>query len=274
MRPLRLSDSVRALGYTALPLPEGEWLKLLEITRSGQTEGTGRRVNLPPVILSCALCRQTYTRPAYEHRKWIAKGNADHYCSLLCSRAHHAVKNHRLCRACGKPTPRKTMGYCPECRPVRRGRAVTYPPVSKTCPTCNTPMTAVWRGKRQGYQVYCSRRCADIGHSARMSARGNPKWKHGATPLRQQPHSAKAFRIMRPLVLERDKWVCVACGSEKRPHVHHIDNWPMNNASGNLVTLCATCHQKLHRALDFKPDTNPLPWLSEYAKRPLFTTSK
>src|SRR5882724_8701725 len=39
---------------------------------------------------------------------------------------------------------------------------------------------------------------------------------------------------------------CAKCGSVDRLEVHHIDrNW-LNNETGNLQTLCRTCHMILH----------------------------
>ncbi|WP_050670485.1 HNH endonuclease [Luteipulveratus halotolerans] len=39
---------------------------------------------------------------------------------------------------------------------------------------------------------------------------------------------------------------CEACGSTTRLHVHHKDrNW-RNDEPANLMTLCASCHLRLH----------------------------
>lgn len=44
------------------------------------------------------------------------------------------------------------------------------------------------------------------------------------------------------------KDACERCGTRERLHVHHEDgNW-QNADPSNLVTLCATCHLKLHWA--------------------------
>src|SRR5690606_10566458 len=39
---------------------------------------------------------------------------------------------------------------------------------------------------------------------------------------------------------------CAACGTSEGLHVHHKDRNPANNTPGNLETLCASCHLKLH----------------------------
>lgn len=271
----QLSPCVKALGFTGSPLPLDEWLKLRETILSSPDVDTSVRIFFPPVIVSCACCGTAAEKMGYEVVKAIKRGHRDFYCGKACSESHHAIKHRRKCRACGKPTHKKTSGYCVGCRPKRPGRKTIYLPVERICPMCSTPFLARWRGqKHQDYATYCGKSCAERGHSRLMAGVGNPKWKHGATPLREQPHSAKAFRTMRPLIRERDGHKCVVCSATKSLHVHHIDNWPMNNASSNLVTLCATCHRKWHAAIDSKPSTILWPWLIEYAKRPLFSTSK
>ena len=40
--------------------------------------------------------------------------------------------------------------------------------------------------------------------------------------------------------------LCSECGRTDNLHVHHKDRNPANNDPQNLVTLCASCHLKLH----------------------------
>lgn len=47
--------------------------------------------------------------------------------------------------------------------------------------------------------------------------------------------------------------VCAVCTSTKHLGIHHKDRNPLNNSIGNLVTLCASCHTKLHWKEDKKP---------------------
>lgn len=39
---------------------------------------------------------------------------------------------------------------------------------------------------------------------------------------------------------------CEQCQTAEDLHVHHIDRDPTNNDPANLLTLCASCHLKLH----------------------------
>ena len=57
-----------------------------------------------------------------------------------------------------------------------------------------------------------------------------------------------AYYELRPAVLERDGYRCVLCEAGSRLHVHHLDYDKGHNEEGNLVTLCATCHMRGHRA--------------------------
>jgi len=50
-------------------------------------------------------------------------------------------------------------------------------------------------------------------------------------------------------VLERDGWRCQVCGSMQCLQVHHLK---FRSQSGgdeeqNLITLCAECHERMHR---------------------------
>jgi 5-methylcytosine-specific restriction endonuclease McrA len=59
---------------------------------------------------------------------------------------------------------------------------------------------------------------------------------------------AKSYQLLRESVLHRDNWRCQACGSTAGLEVHHIE--PRARLGGdveqNLITLCASCHRKLH----------------------------
>ena len=54
----------------------------------------------------------------------------------------------------------------------------------------------------------------------------------------------------RELAKKRDGYKCTQCGSVNRLHGHHKIPWKPGQKNphrlGNLVTLCASCHRKLH----------------------------
>jgi len=181
----------------------------------------------------------------------------DSYCSRECCSAHHAVKNATICAQCGKPKNRNNK-YCSA---VCRNAARSVKPL-KACPQCG-----VMFAPKTSRSTFCSRECANRAHSKKMRGKGNPHYRDGTS-------YAKWFTEMRPLILERDKHICVTCGQReqkrilywmKRPIVrtnliiHHIDENPRNNVADNLVTMCKTCH-----AVHHKSSTTPFPQLQEY----------
>jgi hypothetical protein len=76
---------------------------------------------------------------------------------------------------------------------------------------------------------------------------GKPARPRAASCLRcyhRRYHSKRCFNGLREGVLRRDAGQCVACGCAPAvPHVHHRKRI---NRRVHLVTLCATCHARLH----------------------------
>lgn len=57
------------------------------------------------------------------------------------------------------------------------------------------------------------------------------------------------WKVKRKKILERDNFACVDCLSTKHLHVHHIKytGFAWQAPNGDLITLCQSCHMKLHR---------------------------
>jgi 5-methylcytosine-specific restriction endonuclease McrA len=58
-------------------------------------------------------------------------------------------------------------------------------------------------------------------------------------------NSRRRFGGLREEILERDRHTCRVCGAGKSLHVHHRQ--PGINRPELLITLCASCHARLHR---------------------------
>jgi 5-methylcytosine-specific restriction endonuclease McrA len=60
--------------------------------------------------------------------------------------------------------------------------------------------------------------------------------------------SFEEYNLLRDRVLERDGWRCQDCGSSKDLHVHHLAKRSKfgDDASDNLIALCASCHRERH----------------------------
>lgn len=195
------------------------------------------------VDLKCAWCGSLFQRQWCNHNKSISLGSTEFYCGRACSQAHHAVKNAKPCRTCGKPVvlAGKCRGaaYCSaECHPKRIRLKELI------CPACGV----VFQPKHSR-QAYCEASCANTAHSTRMIGQGNSHYKDGSS-------YASLFNQMRLLVMERDKG-CVVCTTARGLQCHHINEDVRDNRPENLVMLCRKHHIEHH-----KSSTTPFPWLS------------
>ena len=65
------------------------------------------------------------------------------------------------------------------------------------------------------------------------------------TALRLDPTS---YESLRQQVLRRDGWRCQFCGARANLEVHHqqFRSHTGDDSEENLITLCASCHQRMH----------------------------
>lgn len=65
---------------------------------------------------------------------------------------------------------------------------------------------------------------------------------------------------LRQMVLERDDYKCIKCGSDEILHCHHIKPVSMDPIESadidNCITLCKECHNKVHRKEGCKNEPN------------------
>lgn len=83
----------------------------------------------------------------------------------------------------------------------------------------------------------------------------NWKWR-GGTPV----YPREFNKTLRDFVKGRDDYKCRACNvsgkrTKTRLEVHHIDGNVNNNNTENLMTLCSSCHHRLH---DNRKETDPV----------------
>lgn len=85
---------------------------------------------------------------------------------------------------------------------------------------------------------------------------GRTAWNHGVRDDRQ----VEALRTYHHCGRRNDKILkddtvcyqkhkansCAVCGAEEDLHVHHIDGERGHNDASNLITLCPSCHQRVH----------------------------
>lgn len=113
---------------------------------------------------------------------------------------------------------------------------------AKDCLTCGKPVTrkrfASGRLEDRGVflrRMHCSLSCANT----------RTEVSKGALHWRARKHTKPA---------------CETCRTTTALHVHHSDRNPANNHPSNLVTLCASCHLKLHWREDREQRLAGNPW--------------
>ena len=58
-----------------------------------------------------------------------------------------------------------------------------------------------------------------------------------------------AYQQLCQEVLARHNWRCQHCGSQRNLQVHHQEfrSHSGDDVEANLITLCASCHERVHR---------------------------
>ena len=101
----------------------------------------------------------------------------------------------------------------------------------KICPVCGKHFKRRKFGNRwEDYtrfqnRIYCSKSCS--AH-------------------RRQDDQGRSRGVFHNLARKHLKECCAICGSTEHLQVHHSDKNIRNNSPENLVTLCQSCHMKLH----------------------------
>lgn len=107
---------------------------------------------------------------------------------------------------------------------------------TKYCEWCNVPFNRKRVGKNNQLECvanYMSRRFCSISCSVSMQHAEKPKTA-AASRKRAMKYAGES---------------CEACGHTEGLVVHHVNGNPMDNATGNLQTLCSPCHSYWHAML-------------------------
>lgn len=106
---------------------------------------------------------------------------------------------------------------------------------------CGKPLS-----KTQNY--YCCRLCTNRGIAA-----DNKKWKRFCGSKHPYWKGGTSSNYYRKLFHDFLPKKCEKCSSERYLVVHHIDEDSTNNKIENLMVVCRSCHQKIHKSfLNFK----------------------
>jgi len=105
---------------------------------------------------------------------------------------------------------------------------------------------------RKDKAKYCSKIClakSKIGVDSK-------NWKGGITSETRKIRCSEEYNKWRKSVYARDNWTCQHCQvKQKHPIAHHIKTFKdfpeLRFESDNGITLCRSCHKKVHEEIGF-----------------------
>lgn len=189
-------------------------------SRPCQVLGLQRRM-----VFACQHCGEEVSQPLSQYH-----AHKTHVCSARC---HDAMRRTTLL---GENNPA-----------FRSGGALVR------CGQCGTdlirPQNQVHKAKRQ----FCNATCYGLWQRGRFTGPNSPTWR-GGTVEDRGPDWTRQSRAAR----ERDGFACQLCGTKRLVHAHHIipfrefgyvrglnDHHKAANVLSNLISLCASCHQRV-----------------------------
>jgi len=110
---------------------------------------------------------------------------------------------------------------------------------------------------RRKTQKTCSKECWKRLLTRIRRGKNNPNYRGGITPEIMRLRHSPQYVDWRDAVYQRDCWTCQQCGQVGgKLQAHHIlsfTQYPEKRfAIDNGITLCSSCHQKLHRRLEME----------------------
>jgi 5-methylcytosine-specific restriction endonuclease McrA len=178
--------------------------------------------NFSRVLVECAWCDTKLCRP-----KWRVKKFNSQFCDKKCKSDYYSANPSEL---------------------HEKNR------VTVTCSWCGNSKEVIPAQATRSEHHFCDPECKGKWWSGNVSGESHPNWKGG-----YDPYYGSNWERKRQEVRERDGYKCVLCGvtdgASKLIHgrelsVHHVmringfSNPTDANNLGNLMTLCAYCHQR------------------------------
>lgn len=143
--------------------------------------------------------------------------------------AHNCIQYHLRRAGVRTRTPQQS-NIGKRCKPI-----VNLPTGEAPDCKCGCGCPTTWNRRKNRWNRYLA------GHYTQRLQQ-NPSWLGGRS---WEPY-ALGWPMMSKAIRERDGHTCRRCGETKRLHVHHIDTDKLNNDPMNLITLCNSCHSRVH----------------------------
>ncbi len=217
-----------------------------------QIKGNGSKLIYVDACLECG-------EPFLAEPRQIKLGNGK-FCSFKCS---NMGRNHPICGPDhynwrGGVTKKNIplydtfahkIDFAEEVRKTKEGY------LEVRCATCNKwfmPTRNAVKSRLQvlngtmggGSKLYCSEECKKV-----CPIHNQQKWPKGHKPY----YNREVQLELRKLVLERDNYICIKCGSKERLECHHLDGIlyePLLSADmDECITVCHKCHKEIHKEL-------------------------
>jgi endogenous inhibitor of DNA gyrase (YacG/DUF329 family) len=119
--------------------------------------------------------------------------------------------------------------------------------IEKECPVCGRIFEARNWAIQNGYGIYCSKKCSSIA----ITGEKNYNWQGG---ISFEPYCPKFNKMFKERVRDYFNRKCVTCGkteteNKRKLSVHHVFHNKEACCDDSLpyfVTLCASCHGRVH----------------------------
>lgn len=187
------------------------------------------------------------------------------FCSVECrskdysgpkNHAYNGIKRNLICENCKESFQIRTSRqlkarFCSiKCRDaiLKGENHPLFENIMSACEYCQKEIRITKR--KLGKRVFCDRGCANRAHSLFIKGKSNPRFLHG---LAGTGRYSSDYLNIREKVRQRDGNLCMLCGQTsiyRHLDVHHIDYDIKNNSLDNLLSLCKTCHGKMHGTLE------------------------
>jgi len=179
-------------------------------------------------ILKCRICEAFFQIAA--HR---IKNQKECFCSKKC--ANKALEVPRIttnCKTCGieiqfleSRLKHSNRGYCslPCFYKNQKTRKTHF------CEACNKEFLVAPSEEKNKRGRFCSKTC----YSSFCKKENSPNYKHGHGWFRNMSRETRSNK-------------CEICDKIGKTDIHHIDGNERNNTNSNFITVCRSCHMRIH----------------------------